>query len=57
MDRRYEIDSLRRSLAMLPPGRRDALDRERALGVLDELVEVQDRLDRLRRELKRLAEE
>ena len=57
MDRRYEIDYLRRSLAMLPPGRRDALDRERALGILEELVEVQGRLDRLRQELKRLAEE
>ena len=57
MDRRYEIEYLRRSLAMLPPGRRDALDRERALGILDELVEVQGRLDRLRQELRRLAEE
>ena len=57
MDRRYEIEYLRRSLAMLPAGRRDALDRERALGILDELVEVRERRGHLRQELRRLAEE
>jgi hypothetical protein len=57
MERRYEIEYLRRSLAMLPPGRRDALDRERALALLDELVDVEERLDHLKHELRRLAEE
>jgi len=57
MDRRHEIEHLRRSVAMLPPGRPDALDRERALRLLDELVESQDRLDHVRRRLRELAEE
>ena len=57
MDRRYEIENLRRSVAMLPPGRPDALDRERALRLLDELVESQDRLEQVRRRLRELAEE
>jgi hypothetical protein len=35
---------------------RDALDRERALRLLDELVEAQDRLEALRRRLRELAE-
>jgi hypothetical protein len=38
-------------------GRRDALDRERALKLLDELVETQDVLEALRRRLRELAEE
>jgi hypothetical protein len=29
-------------IAMLPPGRRDALDREKALGLLDELHDTRD---------------
>jgi len=37
---------------MLPPGRRDALDPGRALKLLDELAEAQDRLEQLRRRLK-----
>src|SRR5579862_4345130 len=49
-------EQLRRSIAMLPPGRRDALDRERALKLLDELAETQDRLEALRRRLRELAE-
>ena len=40
---------------MLPPGRRDALDRERALTLLNVLVEVQDETERLRRRLSELA--
>jgi hypothetical protein len=41
---------------MLPAARRDALDRERALRLLDELVEAQDETERLRRRLRELAE-
>jgi ABC-type taurine transport system ATPase subunit len=52
--RSYELDILRRSLAMLTPGV-PALRREQALELLDELVEVQHRLDRLKRELRRLV--
>jgi hypothetical protein len=57
MERRYELESLRRSIAMLPAGRRDALDRERALGLLDELCEAQDEIERLQRRLRELAED
>ena len=56
MDRRYELDNLRRSMAMLTPGVK-ALTREDALTLLDELYDVQARLDRLREALRRLAEE
>jgi hypothetical protein len=56
MERLYELEYLRRSIAMLPPGRRDALDREKALGLVDELVETQDRLEALRRRLRELME-
>ena len=57
MDRRYEIENLRRSIAMLTPGARDALDRERALTLLEELQDVQRRLDHLKERLRELAEE
>jgi hypothetical protein len=39
------------------PGPRDRLDRERALRLLDELVDTQDRLEVLRRRVRELAEE
>ncbi len=55
MDARHEAEYLRRSIAMLPPGRRDALDRERALELVDELVTAQDRLEGLRRQLRELV--
>jgi hypothetical protein len=57
MDRVYELEYLRRSIAMLPAGRRDALDRERALQLVDELVEVRDHLEHLRQRLRELAED
>jgi len=57
MDRVYELEYLRRSIAMLPAGRRDALDRERAFQLLDEVVGRQDRLEHLRRRLREMAEE
>jgi hypothetical protein len=57
MDPRHEAEYLRRSIAMLPSGRRDALDRERALTLLDELVETQDQIAQLRRRLLELAQD
>ena len=57
MDARHEAEYLRRSIAMLPPGRRDALDRERALALLDELVGTQEQLEGIRRRLRELADE
>jgi hypothetical protein len=56
MDPRHEAEYLRRSIAMLPAGRRNALDRERALRLLDELVGTQDELEALRRRRRELAD-
>jgi hypothetical protein len=53
MERRYELESMRRSLAILTPGVR-ALTREEALDLVEELAEVQERLDRLREGLREL---
>jgi hypothetical protein len=57
MDRRLEVEQLRRSIAMLAPGARDAVGREDALRLLTELYDVQGRLDALKRRLRELAEE
>ena len=57
MDRRIELEQLRRSIAMLSPGARDAVGREDALRLLTELHDVQGRLDALKRRLRELAEE
>lgn len=56
MERRYELEILRRSLAMLTPGTR-ALTREQAIDLLEELQDVQARLDSLKVTLRRLADE
>ena len=57
MDRRLEVEQLRRSIAMLAPGTRDAIGREQALQLLTEQHDVQGRLDDLKRRLRELAEE
>ena len=57
MERRYEIESLRRSLAMLQPGAVAGLRREEAITLIEELQGVQSRLDQLRTELRRLVDE
>ena len=51
MDRYQELEDLRRSLAMLPPGTK-ALDREDAMRLLSELQEVEWRLRSLRDALR-----
>ena len=51
----HELERFRRSLTMLTPGQL-ALRREDALALLAELAELQERLDFLRSELRRLAE-
>jgi hypothetical protein len=51
----HELERFRRSLTMLTPGQL-ALRREEALALVAELAEVQERLDLLRTELRRLAE-
>jgi hypothetical protein len=52
MDRRLEVEQLRRSIAMLRPGARDAVGREDVLHLLAELGDVQGRLDNLKRRLR-----
>jgi hypothetical protein len=51
MDRYHELEDLRRSLAMLPPGTK-ALSREEAMRLLAELQEVEGRLRDLRDALR-----
>jgi len=53
MDRPSELESMRRSIAMLKP-RASALDREEAMALLAELQEVERRLKRLRDGLRSL---
>ena len=57
MDRDHEIERMRRSLAMLRPGQPSGLSREDAIDLLRELQEVGKRLDGLKQELRRLAED
>lgn len=57
MERRYRIENLRRSLAMLEPGAVAGLKREEAMALLEELQGLDGRLRNLRNELRRLAEE
>ncbi len=39
----HNLERLRRSIAMLPPGRADGLDRDRALSIIAELQRLQRR--------------
>jgi hypothetical protein len=56
VDRRYELENMRRSIAMLPSGAA-GLSREEAIALLAELADVQARLERLRDGLRRLVDE
>ena len=53
MERQYELESLRRSLAMLRPGA-PALDREEAMRLVRELQDLERQLRVLREGLQRL---
>ncbi len=53
MERRYELEWLRRSIAMLRPGA-PALDREEAMGLVRELQDLERQLRTLREGLERL---
>ena len=57
MDRRHELTILRRSIAMLTPGTQAPIERDEALRLLDELTDVQRRLERLRSGLRALVDE
>lgn len=52
---KHDLERLRRSLAMIAPGQL-ALRREEAIALLEDLAGVQERLDSLRTELRRLAD-
>lgn len=52
---KHELERLRRSIVMIGPGQL-ALRREEAMVLLEDLAGVQERLDSLRAELRRLAE-
>jgi vacuolar-type H+-ATPase subunit D/Vma8 len=56
MERRYELETLRRSLAMLRPGA-PALDREEAMRLVRELQDFERQLRTLRRGLQELLSE
>jgi vacuolar-type H+-ATPase subunit D/Vma8 len=56
VERQYELETLRRSLAMLRPGA-PALDREEAISLVRELQELERQLRTLRHGLERLLAE
>jgi vacuolar-type H+-ATPase subunit D/Vma8 len=56
MERQFELESLRRSLAMLRPGA-PALDREEAMRLVRELQALERQVRTMRRGLVRLLEE
>jgi hypothetical protein len=56
MERRYELETLRRSLAMLRPGA-PALDREEAIRLVRELQDFERKLRALRHGLQHLLAE
>jgi hypothetical protein len=53
VDRFYELENMRRSIAMLQP-RANALDREAAMGLIEELQASTQQLTRLRAGLAEL---
>lgn len=57
MGRLDELENLRRSLVMLTPNAPNALTREKAMALVEELEEAERRLRRLRGGLVRLLEE
>lgn len=57
MDRLYELENLRRSLAMLTSHAPNALDREKAMTLVEELEEAERRPSRLKDGLENLLEE
>ncbi len=55
VDRSFELENWRRSIAMLPP-QSAALDREEAMRLLAELHDLEGRIKRLRDGLRGLLE-
>lgn len=56
MDRSYELENLRRSIAMLSPQAPSGLTREQAMVLIAEMRDAEQRLKRLRDGLARLLE-
>lgn len=56
MERRYELDGLRRSLMMLSPGV-SGLSREEALRLVEELCDAEERLSRVDAGLRQLLDQ
>jgi hypothetical protein len=56
VQRRHQLDNLRRSIVMLTPGV-PALSREEAISLLEELTELRERLDRLQAGLRQLLDQ
>ena len=52
----WDLENLRRSIAMLQPGQQSYLKREQALQLLEDIRALQGRLDQLKAELRRLAD-
>ena len=57
MDRHYELEDLRRSIVMLNPHAPNALNREKAIALIEELQVTGQRLRRLREGIGKLLEE
>ena len=57
VDRPYELEIMRRSVAMLAPGATAHLTREEAIRLISEVTEVQARLERLRVTLRDVLED
>ena len=53
----WDLENLRRSIAMLQPGQQSYLKREQALQLLEDVRLLQGRLEQLKAELRRLAED
>jgi hypothetical protein len=56
VQRRHQLDNLRRSIVMLTPGVA-ALSREEAISLLEELTELRERLDGLQAGLRQLLDQ
>jgi hypothetical protein len=57
VERRYELEILERSIAMLTPNAASGIRREEALELISELGELHRRIEVLRAELRHLADD
>lgn len=57
MDRRHELEILKRSIAMLTPGQVAGLERDQALEMIEEIEALQRRMRRLKAAIRELLED